>query len=264
MTVITLHPNLPVAVDGDIATVVIDRQEAMGAFDLSMWDGLADTMEALSAMDDLRCVIIRGATSAAFSAGADIKGFETERGSPEAEATYARAFNRGMQSVRLCQHPVIAAIEGVCMGGGAGIATMCDFRVGGENIRFGITAAKLSLWYSYAELDPVIELVGTGVASEIFIEARIFNGREAYEKGLLSRLAPDGDVQAEALALAQRIALGAPLAARFHKRAIRQLRGPLPLGAAEEEAAQTFILTEDFRNAVQAFKARRKPVWRGK
>ena len=263
MTIIQ-HPNLPVVIDGDIATVTIDRQEAMGAFDLSMWDGLADAMAALSEMDELRCVIVRGATSAAFSAGADIKGFETERGSPEAEAIYARTFNRGMQSIRLCRHPVIAAIEGVCMGGGAGIATMCDFRVGGESIRFGITAAKLSLWYTYAEMDPVIDLVGAGVASEIFIEARIFNGREAYEKGLLSRLAPDNAVQEEALSLARRIAQGAPLAARFHKRAIRKLRGPLPVSPEEEEAVGAFILTEDFRNAVQAFKERRKPVWQGR
>ena len=264
MPVTTLHPNLPISVEGQIAIVTIDRQEAMNAFDLGMWDGLADTMEAISAQEDLRCVILRGATAAAFSAGADIKAFETERGSPESEATYARIFNRGMQSIRRCQHPVIAAIEGVCMGGGAGITTMCDFRVGGDSIRFGVTARKLSLWYSYAEMDPVIQLVGTGVASEIFIEGRIFNGREAYEKGLLSRLVPDAEVQAEAMALALRIADGAPLSARFHKRAIQKLRGPLPLTQQEEDAVSDFALTEDFRNAVQAFKAKRKPVWQAR
>ena len=106
----TLHPNLPITIDGEIATVSITRPEAMNAFDMGMWIGLAETMEALSAMEALRCVILRGSTPAAFSAGADIKAFETERGSPESEALYARAFNRGMQSIRLCQHPVIAAI----------------------------------------------------------------------------------------------------------------------------------------------------------
>ena len=260
----TLHPNLPITIDGEIATVSITRPEAMNAFDMGMWIGLAETMEALSAMEALRCVILRGSTPAAFSAGADIKAFETERGSPESEALYARAFNRGMQSIRLCQHPVIAAIEGVCMGGGAGIATMCDFRVGGESIRFGVTARKLSLWYSYAEMDPVIQLVGTGVASEIFIEGRIFNGREAYEKGILSRVVADAVVQEEALALARRLAEGAPLSARFHKRAIRILRGQLPLTQAEEDAVSDFALTEDFRNAVQAFKAKQKPVWKAR
>ena len=260
----TLHPNLPVSLDGQIATIAFDRREARNAFDLGMWNGLADTMEALSADDDLRCIILRGAGSEAFSAGADIKAFETERGSPEAEALYAKIFNRGMQSIRRCQHPVVAAIEGYCLGGGAGIATMCDFRVGGEGISFGVTARKLSLWYSYAEMDPVIEMVGTAVAAEIFIEGRIFNGREAYEKGLLSRVVADDVVQDEARALALRIADGAPLSARFHKRAIQKLRGPLPLTQAEEDAVSDFALTEDFRNAVQAFKAKRKPVWQAK
>ena len=82
-------------------------------------------------------------------------------------------------------------IMGGCLGGGAGIATMCDFRVGGEGIRFGITARNLGIWYPYAEIDPIIQMVGTGVAAEILIEGRIFNGREAYEKGLLSRVVPD-------------------------------------------------------------------------
>ncbi len=260
----TQHPNLPVTIDGQIATVAIDRRAARNAFDLGMWEGLADTMAALSANEELRCIILRGAGSEAFSAGADIKAFETERGSPEAEAAYARGFNRGMQSIRLCQHPVIAAIEGFCLGGGAGIATMCDFRVGGESISFGVTARKLSLWYSYAEMDPVIQMVGIGVASEIFIEGRIFNGRECYEKGLLSRVVADGTVQDEARALALRIAEGAPLSARFHKRAIQKLRGPLPLTQAEEDAVSDFALTEDFKNAVQAFKAKRRPVWQAK
>jgi enoyl-CoA hydratase/carnithine racemase len=260
----TLHPHLPVTIDDQIATVAFDRREARNAFDMGMWNGLADTMEALSANNNLRCIILRGAGSEAFSAGADIKAFETERGSPEAEALYARAFNRGMQSIRICQHPVVAAIEGFCLGGGAGIATMCDFRVGGEGISFGVTARKLSLWYSYAEMDPVISMVGSAVAAEIFIEGRIFNGREAYEKGLLSRVVADAEVQSEALALALRIAEGAPLSARFHKRAIQKLRGALPVTPAEEDAVSDFALTEDFKGAVQAFKAKRRPVWRAK
>ncbi len=258
------HPNLPITRDGDIATVTFNRPEARNAFNLSMWQGLADTMAALSADDTLRCVILRGSGPESFSAGADIKGFETERGTAASEAIYARVFHDGMQSVRLCQHPVVAAIEGVCMGGGAGIATMCDFRVGDIGIRMGITACKLSLWYPYAEIAPVIALVGSAVVTEMLIEGRIFNGREAYEKGLLSRLAADGKVQEEALALAGRIAEGAPLAARFHKAAIRRLGEGGPITEAEELASSGFALTEDFQGAVQAFKARRKPVWHGR
>jgi enoyl-CoA hydratase/carnithine racemase len=255
------HPNLPITRDGAIATVTFSREAQRNCFDLPMWSGLCDTLAALSADDDIRCVVLRGAGNEAFSAGADIKAFEHERGTAEREDHYARIFHAGMQSIRRCRHPVIAAIRGHCLGGGAGIATMCDFRVGGEAIRFGITARNLSLWYPYAELDPIVQLVGSGVAAELLIEGRIFSGQEAYEKGLLSRLVADDDVFNEAMALAERISSGAPLSARFHKSALQRLRGPLPITAEEDRAVSDFVLTEDFRNAVQAFKAKRKPVW---
>jgi enoyl-CoA hydratase/carnithine racemase len=141
---------------------------------------------------------------------------------------------------------------------------MCDFRVGGESIRLGITARNLGIWYPYAEIDPIITLAGTGVASEMLIEGRIFNGREAYEKGLLSRVAPDDQVETEALALARRIAEGSPLSARFHKAALRKLRGPLPVTRAEEEATSDFRLTEDFKNACRSFLAKERPVFQGR
>lgn len=256
-----LDPRLTVSRDGPIAIVTFDRPERRNAFDLSMWRGLHTIMQHLSANEDIRCVLLRGAGDKAFSAGADIGAFEAERGSEEREAEYAQVLDESMQSIRLCQHPVVAMIMGYCLGGGAGIATMCDFRVGGEGIRMGITARNLGVWYPYAEIDPIIMLAGTGVASEMLIEGRIFTGREAYEKGLLSRVVADDQVEAEAMALAQRIAEGAPLSARYHKAAIRRLRGPLPVTAAEEAATSDFTRTEDFRNACKSFLAKERPIF---
>ncbi|MDR3539102.1 MAG: enoyl-CoA hydratase-related protein [Acetobacteraceae bacterium] len=258
------HPKLSITRQGVIVIVAFDRPERRNAFDLSMWRGLQVTMEALSADDDLRCVVLRGAGTQAFSAGADIGAFAVERGTPEREEEYAHVLDASMQSVRLCQHPVVAMIMGHCLGGGAGIATMCDFRVGGEGIRMGITARNLGIWYPYAEIDPIIQLAGTGVAAEMLIEGRIFNGREAYEKGLLSRVVPDDAVEAEALALARRISEGSPLSARFHKAALRRLRGPLPVTPAEDAAVSDCTRTEDFRDACRAFLAKQKPVFHGR
>lgn len=249
---------------GQTAIVTFNRPEARNAFNLKMWRELHHVMDDLSADDALRCVVLRGAGTEAFSAGADIKAFKDERGTEEREAEYAHVLDESMQSIRLCRHPVVAMIMGYCIGGGAGIATMCDFRVGGEGMRFGITARNLGIWYPYAEIDPIIQLVGTAVTSEILIEGRIFTGREAYEKGLLSRLVADDQVEAEALALAERIGQGSPLSARFHKAAIRKLRGPLPITAEEERATSDFMKTEDFRNACAAFAAKRKPVFEGR
>jgi enoyl-CoA hydratase/carnithine racemase len=259
-----IDPRLAVARHGTIAVVTFNRPEARNAFDLAMWRALHGIMDQLSADDALRCVVLRGAGTKAFSAGADIGAFEAERGTEEREAEYAQVLDDSMQSIRRCQHPVVAMIMGYCLGGGAGIATMCDFRVGGEGIRMGITARNLGVWYPYAEIDPIIQLAGTGVASEMLIEGRIFTGREAYEKGLLSRVVPDDAVETEALALAGRIAEGAPLSARFHKAAIRKLRGPLPVSRAEENAASDFTRTDDFRSACRAFMTKQKPVFQGR
>ena len=159
-----LDPRLTVSRDGPIAIVTFNRPERRNAFDLSMWRGLHTLMQQLSADDDLRCVVLRGAGDKAFSAGADIGAFPAERGTDEREAEYAHVLDESMQSIRLCQHPVVAMIMGYCLGGGAGIATMCDFRVGGEGISMGITARNLGVWYPYAEIDPIITLAGSGVA----------------------------------------------------------------------------------------------------
>jgi enoyl-CoA hydratase len=257
-------PRLAVSRDGTIAIVTFNRPRLRNAFDLSMWRGLRTIMRQLSAADDLRCVVLRGAGEKAFSAGADIGAFAAERGTDEREAEYSHVLDESMQSIRLCQHPVVAMIMGYCLGGGAGIATMCDFRVGGEGVRMGITARNLGVWYPYAEIDPIITLAGTGVASEMLIEGRIFTGREAYEKGLLSRVVADDSVEPEAMALARRIAEGAPLSARYHKAAIRRLRGPLPVTRLEEAATSEFAKTEDFHNACRSFMAKEKPVFRGR
>ena len=257
-------PRLSVARDDSIAIVTFNRPERRNAFDLSMWRGLRTIMRRLSSEDELRCVVLRGAGDKAFCAGADIGAFEVERGTEEREAEYAHVLDESMQSIRLCQHPVVAMIMGHCLGGGAGIATMCDFRVGGEGIRMGITARNLGVWYPYAEIDPIITLAGSGVASEMLIEGRIFSGREAYEKGLLSRVVPDDRVEHEAMELARRVASGAPLSARYHKAAIRRLRGPLPVSREEEAATSGFTRTQDFQDACRSFMAKQKPVFKGR
>jgi enoyl-CoA hydratase/carnithine racemase len=141
---------------------------------------------------------------------------------------------------------------------------MCDFRVGSEATRMGIPARNLGIFYQYAEIDPILQIAGYAVTAELLIEGRVFTGGEAYAKGLLSRLVADGEVHAEAEALAQRIAQGSPLSARFHKRALRQLRGELPIAPEDERAQGAFAYTEDFREAARAFLEKRRPRFKGR
>ncbi|MCS6931803.1 MAG: enoyl-CoA hydratase-related protein [Acetobacteraceae bacterium] len=257
-------PRILSAREGAILTVTISRPEKRNALDAAMWAALRDAMRAADADETLGCVVLRGAGEAAFSAGADISAFEAERGTPEREAAYQALLAEALQAVRTCRHPTVAAIRGWCMGGGAGIATMCDFRVAGPDARIGIPARSLGLFYQHAELDPILQSVGYWVACELLIEGRVFTGEEAERKGLVSRLVPEEKVFEEAAALAARICQGAPLANRFHKRALQALRGPLPIGAAELAEAAAFAATEDFREGVAAFREGRKPLFRGR
>lgn len=258
------HPLIRSEREGEVALVTIDRPAKRNALDLPMWIGLRETMEALSAEEEVRCVVIRGAGEEALSAGADIAAFPRERGTEEREAVYARELSRAFQSIRRCPHPVVAACRGWTMGGGCGIATMADFRIGGPGTRMGIPARNLGYFYHYGELDPLLQSVGYWVAMELLVEGRVFDGEEAHRKGLLTRLVPDDQVIPEAMAMARRIVEGAPLSNRFHKAALQRLRGPLPLTEAELAANSDFVRTEDFHAAVKAFMEKRKPVWRGR
>jgi enoyl-CoA hydratase/carnithine racemase len=258
------HPAIQVSRQGEVFVVTIDRPAKRNCMDLPMWIALAEAMEAAHADDSLRCVLVQGAGEEAFCAGADIAAFEVERGTPEREEVYGRELSRAFQSLRLCQHPVVAACRGWTMGGGAGVATMADFRVGGPGTRIGIPARNLGIWYDYGELDPLLSSVGYAVACELLIEGRVFTGHEAYEKGLLSRLVADEAVKEEAMAMAVRISAGAPLSNRFHKRALQRLRGPLPITVEERRANGDYAYTEDFREAARAFVEKRKPVFKAR
>jgi enoyl-CoA hydratase/carnithine racemase len=258
------HPLILTEREDAIAIVTIDRPAKRNALDLPMWIGLAEAMEAIAADDTVRCVVIRGAGEEALSAGADIAAFPAERGTPEREAVYGRELSRAFQAIRLCPHPVVASCRGWTMGGGCGIATMSDFRIGGPGTRMGIPARNLGYFYHYGELDPLLQSVGYWVAMELLVEGRVFTGEEAFAKGLLTRLVADDQVAAESLAMARRIAEGAPLSNRFHKAALQRLRGGMPVTDADLAANADFVRTEDFHEAVQAFIAKRKPVWRGR
>jgi len=257
------HDLIKTSRDGVIATILIDRAAKRNCLDLPMWIGLGEALAALSADESLRAVIIRGAGEEAFSAGADIAAFAAERGTPEREAVYSHELHGAFHAIRTCLHPTIAACSGWTMGGGCGIATMCDFRIGSSATRMGIPARNLGIFYAYEEIDPILQICGYATTAEILIEGRVLTGEEAYQKGLLSRLVADGAVHAEANALATRIAQGSPLSARFHKQAMQKLRGALPITAADREREGSFAYTEDFRNAAEAFLAKRKPVFEG-
>ena len=250
--------------DGAIATVVLNRPEKLNALTRPMWRRLGEVFGELSADDTVRCIVIRGAGTKAFAPGNDIGEFATERSNVEQARAYGEDMRRTIDAIANCRHPVVAQIHGICVGGGLEIAGLADLRICGESSKFGVPINRLGLVMAYSEIKSLIDLAGEPVALEILLEGRVFGAREAFQKGLVTRVVADDQVEQEARETAQRIADGAPLVARWHKKFARRLRDPRPLGAAEYDEGFACFGTEDFQAGYKAFLAKQKPEFKAK
>lgn len=256
--------ELIVSRDGGIATVAFNRPEKKNALNLAIWRRLAEVMAELAADDRLRCVVLRGAGTDAFVAGADISEFETERKGRARGKNYGEAVGRALHAVGDCRHPTVAMIMGPCIGGGLEIATRCDIRVCGRSSKFGIPSNRLGLVISHAELESLVAVVGKGYALEILLTGELIDAARAEAIGLVQRVVADTEVEAEALKVARVVAERAPLTNRWHKKFLKRLTDPTPLTAAERDEAFDCYDSEDFKAGYQAFMAKTKPAFKGR
>jgi len=256
----------PIAIDRDgaRATVILNRPEKLNALTRTMWQALGAAIESLSADDGVRCIVLRGAGEKAFSPGNDIGEFANERSNKTQAIAYGQAMHATLGALARCRHPIVAQIHGVCVGGGLEIAALADLRICGESSRFGAPIKNLGLTMAYAEMAPLVRLVGRAVALEILLEGRVFGAAEALQKGLVTRVVPDAAVALEAMTAAERIAEGAPLVARWHKKFARRLEDPRPLSPAEIDECFDCFDTEDFRIGYASFLAKKKPSFVGR
>ncbi len=250
--------------DGGLATVVLNRPEKLNALTKPMWQRLGEVFRELSADDSVRCIILRGAGTKSFAPGNDISEFENERSNVEQARAYGRIMHSTIDAIANCRHPVVAMIHGICVGGGMEIAGLADIRICGESSRFGVPIKNLGLVMAYGEIGALIQLAGRATAMEILLEGRVFGAAEAKEKGLVTRVVPDDQVVAESLATAARIAEGAPLVARWHKKFARRLADPKPLTDEEYDEGFACFGTQDFQLGYQAFLAKKKPDFTGR
>ena len=250
--------------EGDISTVTLDNPGKLNALDLAMWKRLGEIMRELDRDKAVRCVVVRGEGREAFAAGADISEFEKTRNNSRVARKYGEQLETTMAAIAACRHPTVAMIHGACVGGGVEIVSQCDLRICGASSRFGIPIAKLGLVVGYGEMQGLIALVGRAAAMEILLEGRILSSAEAKDMGLVNRVVADDRVEEEATAAARRVAAGAPLVARWHKKFARRLAQSRPVGKQERNEAYACYDTEDFREGVSAFLAKRKPEFRGK
>jgi enoyl-CoA hydratase len=256
--------QIHLSIDSDIATLILDNPGKLNAINLAMWQQLAAHMAALTADSGIRCVIIRGAGDEAFAAGGDLEEFVSGRATLEQALHYHGQVAAALNAIADCPHPTVALIRGACIGGGLEIAGVCDLRICSEGSRFGAPINKLGFSMYPGEMEGLLKLAGAAVIKEILLEGRILTAAEAYEKGMVTRVVPDAQVEDETYGTARRIAAGAPLVAGWHKQWIRRLQNGKPLNDEEKAASFAFLDTEDYKEGLSAFLEKRKPMFKAR
>lgn len=251
------------AADG-IGWVTFNRPDSRNALTFEMYEGLADICGQAEPGGPVRAIVIRGAGGRAFAAGTDMtqfRGFLT----PEDAWGYELKMERVLDRIERCQVPTIAAITGACTGGGAAIAACCDLRITDRRLRFGFPIARtLGNCLSVASLSRLVAIMGDARVREIIFTARLIEAEEAKAIGLVSEVVEDAEaVMARARELARLLATHAPLTLRATKEALRRLRVEGP-EAEDRDLIELTYMSEDFREGMEAFLAKRTPRWKGR
>lgn len=259
------HGDVLLSRDGVVATITLSHPGKLNALNIEMWLTLRRMLDDLSDDDSLRCVLLQGADGN-FAAGADISEFPDQRGDLDGLLHYHDAILApALQAVAQCKHPTVAAIQGVCVGGGLEIAAHCDLRIAARSSRFGVPINRLGFPMAPGEMQGVLALVGRAVTLELLLEGRLLGADEAYSKGMLTRVVDDDALLEEARRCVDRISAGAPLAARINKETVRRLSPePAPLTEAERRECFAYWNSADHVEGVAAFLAGRTPVFTGR
>lgn len=265
MTVTSSIPRLTLERDGAIAWITADNPARMNALTSGMWRDLPQKVAEADSDRDVRIIIFRGAGTRAFSAGADISEFETERTGDAARA-YDALNQAAFEAIIGAQKPTLAMIHGFCLGGGMAIAACCDLRLADEDAQFAIPAAKLGIGYNPRWVRPLLSLASGPSVKELLFTGRRFNASDAHAMGLVNRVLPALELEAATRTLASDIAANAPLTIRAAKLTIDEiLRRPESADASRLDAAvQACFDSEDYAEGRRAFLEKRKPNFTGR
>ena len=250
--------------DGAIGWLVFNNPERRNAVSLDMWEAIPRVLADFVADAQIRSILLTGAGDKAFVSGADISQFEKVRNSAEQVQHYEEVAERANQALKTCDKPVIAMIRGYCLGGGLGIAALCDLRIAAEDARFSIPAAKMGLGYRASSMKSLVDLVGKAYALEIMLTARQFTAAEAKDMGLVNRVVPVADLERATRDYCEMMANNAPLTMRTAKRVIAEVLKTKYDNDACEAWVQECFASDDYKEGRRAFMEKRKPVFRGR
>lgn len=246
--------------DGDVAIVEIDNPP-LNVIDEPTRQDLHRILQELGESQDVRCVVLTGHGDRAFCAGADLN--EEEALTPETVRQFIADDNRVYDDIEALPVPVIAAINGHCMGGGFELALACDLRIAADDAKLCAAGVKVGLVVSTTRL---VRVAGLGAAEDIILTGRTFTGAQARDLGVVTRTAPRVELMDTALTVASEIASRAPLAVRRAKTALHEA-AELPFAEAMEREIDHFVAlsaTRDHKHAIEAFFHKQTPSFEGR
>ena len=250
------------SVEGGVAWLTFNRPEARNAMTFGMYQRVAELCAQVETDQDIKVLILRGAGDKAFVAGTDIAQFRAFK-EPRQAIEYEAMIDRVLDAVENVRVPTIAAIQGACTGGGAGIAAACDLRIGAPSARLGFPIARtLGNTLSTRNYARLSALLGVSRTKDIILLARLMDAAEMKACGLLCEVTTEEGLYTRAAELAQTLLAHAPITIQTARQALNAvLRHWTPPGTPDHIVRA--YMSEDFQEGVEAFLAKRKPRWRG-
>jgi len=249
--------------NGHVGELVFNHPAKRNALSLEMWVGIAEALESFGADPDVRVIVLKG-KGGAFISGADISQFEERRSTAEKAADYNAITDRAWTALARAAKPVIAEIEGYCIGGGLAVAMKADIRIAARNAVFGVPAARLGLAYPVESVRDLVNLVGPSRAKLILLTGRQIDAERAYRIGLVDDVVEVGSLGDAVGAIAATLIENAPLAMRAAKETVNQIaRGAIDRKQLAALAEQC-IESADFAEGRRAFMEKRRPRFEGR